>query len=73
MQTKSSSLAQPNTSPRALTGKLIASAIASQKIEGLELDAQARADFTAFETGQVSLSDLRTRLVTRYRKAVSTL
>lgn len=53
------------------TAKLLASAIASQEIEGLHLSSQAAAEFRQVAAGTLSLSDLRTRLLERYRKASS--
>ncbi|MFG6082582.1 hypothetical protein ACEUZ9_003231 [Paracoccus litorisediminis] len=66
MRSKPASAAKASASPQGFCGDLIASAIASQKIEGLDLDAQAHADITAFEAGRVSLADLRARILGRY-------
>lgn len=48
--------------------EVLASAVASQRIEGLELDTQSIEDFKALEAGAVSASDLRKRLLARYSK-----
>lgn len=48
--------------------RILASAVASLRIEGLELDSRSTADFRALETGSLSTSDLRNRLLTRYSK-----
>ncbi|WP_155097301.1 antitoxin VbhA family protein [Paracoccus aestuariivivens] len=66
MRSKPASAAKASASPRGCLGDLIASASASQRIEGLEIDAQARADFIEFEAGRVSLADLRVRILGRY-------
>ncbi|WP_444668625.1 antitoxin VbhA family protein [Cereibacter changlensis] len=47
---------------------MLASAVASQRIEGLELDAQSKRDFHALEGGELSASELRARLLSRYSK-----
>ncbi|MBY0137759.1 antitoxin VbhA family protein [Paracoccus yeei] len=49
----------------------MASAIASQEIEGFRLDPQAAAELREVEAGSLSLSDLRTRLLERYRRPSS--
>ena len=60
------------TPPRATpTTRLLASAIASQESEGLHLSPQAAAEFREVEAGTLSLSDLHTRLLARYRKPSS--
>lgn len=72
MRTKPS---QPLTEvPRSATptARLLASAIASQEIEGLHLSPQAAAEFREIEAGTLSLSDLRTRLLERYRRPSTT-
>ncbi|WP_409201370.1 antitoxin VbhA family protein [Paracoccus aurantius] len=66
MRSKPASAAKASASPQGFFGGLIRSAIASQKIEGLELYARARADFTELEAGRVSLADLRARILGRY-------
>lgn len=53
------------------TARLMASAIASQEIEGFRLDPQAAAELREVEAGSLSLSDLRTRLLERYRRPSS--
>ncbi len=66
--------AQPptETSHRATpTSRLLASAIASQEIEGLHLSPQAAAEFREVEAGTLSLSDLHARLLERYRRPSS--
>ncbi len=47
---------------------LLASAIASQQIEGLQLTPQSAAELNQVADGTLSASELRTRLLDRYRK-----
>ena len=64
---------QTDTSRRTTpTARLLASAIASQEIEGLHLSPQAAAEFREIEAGTLSLSDLHTRLLERYRRPSTT-
>ncbi|TKA95423.1 hypothetical protein FAZ78_16950 [Cereibacter changlensis] len=53
---------------RAERSRMLASAVASQRIEGLELDAQSKRDFHALEGGELSASELRARLLSRYSR-----
>lgn len=53
------------------SARLLASAISSQQIEGLYLNPQASAEFRQVEAGTLSLSDLRARLLGRYRRSSS--
>lgn len=46
--------------------QVIASAIASQRIEGLELAPGDAADLDRYVTGEISLAELRTRIEARY-------
>lgn len=46
--------------------QVIASAIASQRIEGLELAPEDTADLDRYVTGEISLAELRTRIEARY-------
>lgn len=48
--------------------RILASAVASLRIEGLELDARSQADFHALASGKVSTSALRSQLLSRYSK-----
>ena len=67
-------ISHPLTEPLHLatpTARLMASAIASQEIEGFRLDPQAAAELREVEAGSLSLSDLRTRLLERYRRPSS--
>ena len=55
--------------PSALTPqRALASALASQRIEGLELAPRAAAEFRALAEGGLSVSDLRQRLLDHYTK-----
>ena len=45
---------------------VIASAIASQRVEGLELDAETRRDFNEFTDGLIDLNEVRSRIETRF-------
>jgi hypothetical protein len=49
--------------------RILASAVASLRIEGLELDARSISDFQALASGKVSTSALRSQLLSRYSKA----
>jgi hypothetical protein len=49
--------------------RILASAVASLRIEGLELDARSKADFQALASGKVSTSALRSQLLSRYSKS----
>lgn len=48
--------------------RLLKSAIASQQIEGLELDVEAQGDFQSLVRGQVTPAELRQLLLARYAK-----
>ncbi len=69
--------AKPATPPTEKHGRatpsarLLASAIASQQIEGLHLNPQAAAELRQVEAGTLSPSDLRTRLLERHRRPAS--
>jgi len=45
---------------------VIASAIASQRIEGLELDADTSGDFKEFSEGLIDLNEVRSRIEARF-------
>lgn len=45
---------------------VVASAIASQRLEGLELDTETLADFDGFVSGQIDLAEVRARIETRF-------
>lgn len=51
--------------------RIVASALASMRIEGLELDSRAAADFVALQAGSVSSAELRERFLQRYTKQAS--
>lgn len=64
-----SPLPRPSTAPQpAFTAQDIASALASQQIEGLQLDPKAEADLRQLVTGEISLAEMRSRALTRYRR-----
>lgn len=46
--------------------RVIASAIASQRIEGLEPDRESLADLEEFITGTIDLTEVRARAAVRY-------
>ena len=52
--------------------KILASALGSFKIEGLELDIRSASEFRDLENGSVSASELRRRLLSRYSKSTVT-
>ena len=52
--------------------RILASALASQRIEGLELDTRAAAEFSALAAGKMNATDLRQRLLNRYAKLAGT-
>ena len=52
--------------------RILASALASQRIEGLELDTRTAAEFSALAAGKMSAADLRQRLLNRYAKPAGT-
>lgn len=47
--------------------EVVASAIASQRIEGLELDAESYADFQRFVIGEIGLDEVRRRIENRFK------
>ena len=60
-----------SSNPSARTKRILASAIASQRIEGLELDPQAKADFKSLEMGTISAKNLKSLLMQRYSKTTN--
>ena len=51
--------------------RILASAIASQEIEGLHVDPRALAELRQVAAGDLSPSELRSRLLERYRRAAT--
>lgn len=51
--------------------RIVASAMASMQIEGLDLDARSVSDFAALQAGALSSTELRKRLLKRYSKQAS--
>lgn len=47
--------------------EVVASAIASQRIDGLELDAESFADFQRFVSGEIGLDEVRRRIQNRFK------
>lgn len=60
-----------SSSHSAKTKRILASAIASQRIEGLELDPRSEADFKSLEMGTISAKNLKSLLMQRYSKTSS--
>lgn len=52
--------------------RILASAMASMRIEGLVLDTPATSDFDALQAGALSNAELRERLLERYTRRAST-
>lgn len=68
-----SALPRTDTSVRTMSpARILASAIASQEIEGLHLDPLALAELHKVAAGDLSPSELRSRLLERYRRAATT-
>jgi len=47
--------------------EVVASAIASQRLEGLELDTESYADFQLFVSGKIGLDEVRRRIENRFK------
>jgi hypothetical protein len=52
---------------------VVASAIASQRLEGLELDAETLADFDGFVSGQMDLAEVKAKIEARFTGQASSM
>lgn len=50
---------------------VVASALESQRLEGLELDPETLEDFEAFKAGRIDLKDVRSKIEARFHSRKS--